>query len=118
MTGKSKGTEAEAAICHFLLQQGLKLIEKNYRCAGGEIDLIMQEHDMVVFIEVRLRENNSFGHPIETVTWYKQRKLTKAALLYLQKKQWLNKKNCRFDVVGVNNNQIEWIKNAFDMDYY
>jgi putative endonuclease len=116
MMGKFKGAQAEKEICHFLLKQGLQLLERNYHCACGEIDLIMQDQDTIVFVEVRARESNAFGHPIETVNHHKQRKLIKSALLYLQKQRWLDKKNCRFDVVGVDgSNQIEWVKGAFDI---
>ena len=119
MTGKYKGAQAETEICHFLLKQGLELVERNYHCACGEIDLIMQDQDMIVFIEVRLREKNSFGHPLETVTRHKQRKLTKTALLYLQKERCLHIKSCRFDVVGIDGDgRIEWIKDAFSIDHY
>jgi putative endonuclease len=118
VTGKFKGQIAESDACNYLIAKGLALLEKNYRRPCGEIDLIMQDKDMVVFVEVRLRKQNYFGTPIESVNSSKQRKLIKTAELYLQQKRLLYKVNFRFDIVGLNgNNEIEWLKNAFGIPY-
>jgi len=121
VTSKSEteGKTAEIAACLFLQKQGLALLEKNYRCRYGEIDLIMQDSAEVVFIEVRLRRQTYLGQAVETVDKKKQQKLIKTALLYLQKKRWLDTKHCRFDVLGMDSkNNIEWIKNAFSLDFF
>lgn len=109
-----KGDSAEQQARRHLEKQGLKLLQTNYRCRRGEIDLIMQERDTLVFIEVRYRKSDSFGSAVETVTSGKQRKLIMTARHYLQE----NRVNapCRFDVVGItgpNGDRVEWIKNAF-----
>lgn len=109
----SLGQKAEELACDFLLAQGLKLIIKNYRGPRGEIDLIMQEGNEIIFVEVRSRQNIFFGMPIETINSQKQQKIIQTALNYLQKHRLLNKTNCRFDVISVIKNQCEWIKNAF-----
>ncbi|HSW70860.1 MAG TPA: YraN family protein [Gammaproteobacteria bacterium] len=115
---KPQGNKTEAEVCIFLQKQGLQLLHQNYRCSCGEIDLIMQDLDEIVFIEVRLRRHSDRGTALESVDKTKQRKIIKTALLFLQKKQWLDILNCRFDVVGMNSlNQIEWIKNAFSFDF-
>lgn len=111
------GNEAELLACNYLQQHGLKLICKNYRTKQGELDLIMEDDRMLVFIEVRLRHNPLYGSGAETVTRSKQDKLIKAALYYLQQNptyaSWPN----RFDVVSIasmtQHPDIEWIKNAF-----
>jgi len=111
---KTAGFLAENEACDFLQKQGLKLLEKNYTCPCGEIDLIMQDKDTVVFIEVRLRTQTNFGNAIESVHFYKQKKLARTATLFLQKKRMLHKVNARFDIVGISQNKkIQWLKNAF-----
>mgnify|MGYP001421304437 CR=1 FL=1 len=110
------GKKAETLALHYLQQQGLKLIECNFHSRRGEIDLIMQTVSQLVFVEVRYRKHQDFGHPAETVTFYKQTKLLKAAHDYLHKTPALQNIDYRFDVVcivGTSNTQVEWIQNAF-----
>ncbi len=117
------GARAEAACCHYLLQQGLKLIDKNYRCRCGEIDLIMLDRQTLAFIEVRYRKNSTYGGAAASVTRVKQNRLRLTAEQYLQQnKQY---KYARFDVVAMaptahssntstnNGYTFNWIKNAF-----
>ena len=116
-----QGEDAEAACCTYLKSQGLKLVNTNFSCRQGEIDIIMLDKNMLVFVEVRFRKNNAFGGGLESITVAKQLKLRKTAELYLQQnKQY---KNARFDVVSMSkNNQtsnnkqqysFDWITNAF-----
>ena len=111
----NKGDAAEQKACAYLQQQGLRLIEKNYRCRQGEIDLVMQHGDSLVFIEVRQRRDLRFGGALTSVTVKKQEKLRLAALHYLQHKA--PRANARFDVVAVQGTDtqqtIEWICDAF-----
>ncbi len=111
------GQEAEALACHYLQAQGLCLLERNFSVPQGEIDLIMQDQQSLVFIEVRYRRNNNFGSGAETVTRSKQRKLLAGAARYLQTNPQQANQPTRFDVVSISmeNNQplINWIKNAF-----
>ncbi|OGT97808.1 MAG: YraN family protein [Gammaproteobacteria bacterium RIFOXYB2_FULL_38_6] len=110
------GSQAESKALAFLKTQGLKLLERNFRCKLGEIDLIMQDKDFTVFVEVKYRKIINFGEPVETVTKSKQRKIIKAATFYLQQKDLFDKVPCRFDVVGIlDDGQINWIKDAFIM---
>jgi putative endonuclease len=112
------GQHAEEQARAHLEQQGLRLLERNYRCKQGEIDLIMRDGEALVFIEVRFRKSATFGSAIETVTAQKQHKLLAAARHYLQAHH--ASVPCRFDVVGItgqaSNTQIEWIKDAFRSD--
>ena len=93
----------------------MKPIEQNFNSRYGEIDLIMQQQDSVVFIEVRYRKNENFGGAKASVTLAKQNKIQKTALYYMQKQG--RELNARFDVIAMsgeyNNLTIEWIKNAF-----
>jgi len=109
------GERAEQQACQFLKAQGLKLIEKNWHYYTGEIDLIMQDDDDIVFVEVRYRTNINYGKPIETISQSKRKKIIKTALCYLQRKKWLNR-SCRFDVVSIYQEKLEWIKHAFTAD--
>ena len=108
------GQKYEDLACQHLKQQGLKLKAKNVRFKVGEIDLIMLDKEQLVFIEVRFRQDDSFGGAAASVDNAKQAKLIKAASLYLQQEFGNNPPSCRFDVIAMENNkQIQWIKNAF-----
>lgn len=111
-----KGEEAESLASAFLQKQGLVFLERNFRCKAGEIDLIMRDGDILVFVEVRLRSNPFFAQAAESITWNKQRKLVNTAQLYLQQHKLFDKVSCRFDVIAIESNQIklaDWIQNAF-----
>lgn len=113
MNTKAIGSKFEQLALNFLLNKGLKLICKNFTIKGGELDLIMQENNTIVFIEVRYRKNKNFGSALESVNYYKQQKLQNCAEAFLQKhNQSLENTACRFDVVAFEgNNQPIWIKN-------
>ena len=114
------GKAAENDACEYLQAQGLLLLEKNFRCYVGEIDLIMQDQADIVFVEVRKRSRIDYGHAVQSITQTKIKRLIKTATSYLQKKGWLHKKNSRFDIVTIQtiNDKLElnWIKNAFQVD--
>ncbi len=110
-----RGKSAEEQARRHLEQRGLRLLESNYRCKLGEIDLIMQDGEALVFIEVRYRKSDLFGSAVESITAQKQNKLLATANHYLQRKR--TSAPCRFDVVGITGQRvdirIEWIKDAF-----
>lgn len=117
-TTSAKGFDAEARAEKFLHSKGLQTRDKNYRCKGGEIDLIMRDGETLVFVEVRLRSNRRFETAAESVDFRKQHKIIKAAQYYLLEKRLTDKLPCRFDVVAINNQtdseqEFEWITNAF-----
>ncbi|WP_439134217.1 YraN family protein [Pseudomaricurvus sp.] len=95
------GQESERAAEQFLREQGLKLIQRNYRCKAGEIDLIMQDREHLVFVEVRFRRNSRYGSASETVNLQKQQKLIRAAQYYLQTCAKHSLPACRFDVIAI-----------------
>ncbi len=117
---KITGSEAERLACQWLRKQGLELITRNYRCRGGEIDIVMKEQNTLVFVEVRYRKHNYYGSPAETVDWRKQRKLAQAAEHYLQSQQAGRYPQCRFDVIAAQASdsnatlRFYWIKNAIE----
>jgi putative endonuclease len=107
------GAQAEALACAHLERAGLKPVARNYRCPQGEIDLIMDDRDTLVFVEVRYRRSDAFGTPAETVDRRKQARLQAAAGHYLLTHS--ADRACRFDVVAVSGDdmRIEWLRNAF-----
>lgn len=113
------GHQAENRACLFLEKRGLLLLKKNFRCKCGEIDLIMQDGDVLVFVEVRFRRSLRFGGPLSSITPQKQRRLLMAAQVYLQQHPVKGKyAGVRFDVVALSeqaeNPEIEWIPNAIE----
>jgi putative endonuclease len=107
------GQSAESRAAAFLRTQGLKLVARNWRCRFGEIDLVMQDGAILVFVEVRLRNRTDFGGAAASVTPAKQKKLLAAARQYLAALKTLPP--CRFDVVALSGDAApDWIKNAFD----
>ena len=111
------GRLGEERACKYLEKKGLILTHKNYRCKFGEVDLIMNDGDVRVFVEVRLRAPTLYGSGHETVSYQKQQKIIKTARFYQQKEDYWG--DVRFDVVSIEKNQdtgeekIEHITDAF-----
>ncbi len=108
------GRKYEEAAAGFLEKQGYSILERNYQCRQGEIDLIGKEGEYLCFIEVKYRSSSSYGKPLEAVTKAKQRKISRTALYYLTKKGYPEDTPCRFDVVGIAPGKAELIRNAFE----
>jgi putative endonuclease len=115
-TTKSLGDAAESSAARHLQAQGLHLLTSHYRTpgrGGGEIDLVMRTPEgTLVFVEVRLRRSERFGGALASVTATKQARIIWAARHYLRR--FANPPPCRFDVVGLSENGVEWIQGAFD----
>lgn len=108
-----KGSNAENLAAIFLGQNKLRLVARNYRCRFGEIDLIMQDADTLVFVEVKMRSSDHYGGAAASITPRKQAKLIQTARYYLSQQD--NDMLCRFDAILISgNSEIEWIQNAFD----
>lgn len=111
-----RGNAAEDAALAHLLAAGLTLVERNYRTpgrGGGEIDLVMREAGgTLVFVEVRARAATTHGGAAASVGGVKQRRIVLAARHYLMRHR--SPPACRFDVVAIDGNHIEWLKAAFD----
>jgi putative endonuclease len=115
-TTKQKGDAAEVRALRYLQAQGLQLVQRNYRTpgrGGGEIDLIMRDADRtLVFVEVRNRATARHGGASASVTFVKQRRIVFAAQHYLLKLRQVPP--CRFDVVAIDGDTMQWFKAAFD----
>jgi putative endonuclease len=111
------GKQGEKIAAAFLKKSGYRIIETNFRCIAGEIDIIAREKGEIVFIEVKTRKSAELGYPEQAVGINKQKKMSQLALLYLQKKN-ITDTQARFDVVAItisaSGNEIKLIKNAFD----
>jgi len=115
----SKGLAYEKIAQTYLLKAGLKTVNTNFHCRSGEIDLIMQDKETLVFVEVRYRNNAKYGSASESVNIHKQKKIIKSAEYYLNIKQ-LWHLAVRFDVIAISpsikllgKNKITWHKSAF-----
>lgn len=116
------GNQGESLACEYLLEKGLVLIERNYSCKVGEVDLIMQDQDMgeecLVFVEVRFRTGAEHYDAAESITPGKQRTLVACAKQYLVSIDKYDKIACRFDVIAINGalrkDNIHWYKNAIE----
>lgn len=111
------GQAAEDFALRWLENRGFKLLQRNFHCGGGEIDMIMMDGGELVFVEVRYRRNDAFGGGGESVDRHKQRKLRIAAETWLSKNPDARFSGCRFDVMSVGgdmkNFSAEWIDDAF-----
>jgi putative endonuclease len=127
MTLKKKelGAKGEEIAVRYLKSRGYRIVELNYRIRLGEIDIIAEQGDDLVFVEVKTRSDTLFGSPFESVTKQKQKQLSKVALEYISK-QGCHNRPARFDVVGIEFKEggdtfqgavIEVMQNAFDLCY-
>lgn len=103
----------EIKAIEYLENQGVKVLEKNYRNRYGEIDIIAIDGSYLVFIEVKYRKTASAGYPEEAVNIHKANKISKVADYYRVVKKIPFDKSCRFDVIAIDSNEIRWHKNAF-----
>lgn len=120
ITGKKLGKKGEELAVSFLKKKGYQILEKNYRCRLGEIDIVAKDKEKIVFVEVKTRSSLTFGLPQEAVNHPKQLRLTRLALTYLSYHK-LKDTSCRFDVVCISTEgkkpKIHLITNAFPATY-
>jgi putative endonuclease len=116
---KEAGRAAEDAALRYLERRGLTLIVRNYRCSGGEIDLVMLDGATLVLVEVRYRASARFGGAAASITWRKQQRIARAAQHLLLVRPQLRARRARFDVVAIaaagGAPQVNWITNAFTL---
>lgn len=112
-TTKQIGDAGEETAAAHLVAHGLRILARNFRVKGGELDLVCKEGAVTVFVEVRRRASVDFGGAAWSITPAKQKRLILAA------RHWLARHgdcDCRFDCVLINGDQLEWIRNAFSAD--
>lgn len=111
----TRGAAAEALAARFLQERGLDVVARNYRCRGGEIDLIARDGATLVFVEVRLRSGNAFGGAAASITAGKRRRLAFAARHYLGRLK--AEPPCRFDAIlldALAPERIEWLRDVLE----
>jgi len=117
INSRQRGQQAEDVALEYLEYQGLKLLTRNYHASGGEIDLIMQDGETIIFIEVRYRANSYHHNPAESIDPEKCRRIINTSQRFLQANRKMTALDCRFDVIvlsgSLDSPAIEWINNAF-----
>lgn len=114
MNKRQCGAAYEQAAGRYLAENGLTILEYNFRTRFSEIDLIARDRETIVFVEVKYRRDDAKGNPLEAVNFPKQRNICKAADFYRMKHKISEFEPVRFDVVGICGEKITWLKNAFD----
>ncbi|MBN8483063.1 MAG: YraN family protein [Xanthomonadales bacterium] len=114
---RSTGARFEDLALAHLQRSGLDLVARNFTCRHGEIDLIMRDGPVVVFVEVRYRRESGFGGAVDSVGPCKRKRLIAAASLFLQARPQFARSACRFDVLAIGGEaahaDIEWLRDAF-----
>ena len=113
MNKRQLGGEKEALAAGYLQGRGYEVLERNYYCPAGEIDLIAKDGCCLVFIEVKYRRDGRYGLPEEAVTVKKRRTIYRAAQYYMKERHTGENRPCRFDVVAILGDQITLVSNAF-----
>lgn len=113
---KNSGEKAEQEAEDFLLKQGLRLVERNFFCRLGEIDLIFLDKEIYVFVEVRFRKSSAYGSAAESLGYSKLKKVRNSAILWLQKNNKLSNAS-RFDAIlfdkEIDKQHLTWLKAVF-----
>lgn len=107
------GGYKEDIATEYLIEHGYKIIDRNFSCKSGEIDIVAKDKEYLCFIEVKYRENNKYGDALEAINYKKQQKLFKCANIYITANKLVENLNYRFDVVAIQGENIELIKDAF-----
>ena len=110
---RSVGTFYENLAARYLEKQNVMILERNYRCKQGEIDIIAKDGSYFVFIEVKYRASGSAGFSLEAIDHRKALRIRNAAVYYLYSHQLPEETPCRFDAAGIDGEEITYIRNAF-----
>lgn len=113
MDNRKTGSSYEKIAGEYLTLHGYEILEYNFRCRSGEIDIIAKDGAYLVFCEVKYRKNTQKGSPLDAITIEKQKKISKTALYYITTRR-KNESPCRFDVIGILGDEIQLIKHAFE----
>lgn len=109
---RALGAQKEELAAEFLEKEGLEIVERNFRCRQGEVDIIAYDGDTLCFIEVKYRSSLRFGYPEESVTPKKQQRICRTSLYYIYSHHI--QCNMRYDVVSILPDRIRYIRNAFE----
>ena len=112
MKNKIEGEGGEISATQFLIDEGYRILQTNFKTKFGEIDIVAFKDGVIVFVEVKRRSTLAYGRPIEAVDFRKQQKIRKVAEFYLMMKH-KPYADCRFDVIEILDKQINHVENAF-----
>lgn len=113
MNTRAVGADKEEMACQYLVENGIKIRERNFRCRQGEIDIIGCDGEYLVFFEIKYRKNISMGSAAYAVDYRKQKKICKVADYYRMIHKCPGDMPLRFDVIAIDGSEIQWLKNAF-----
>ena len=114
MNKRQIGGEYETLAANYLVKKGYRILEKNFRCKIGEIDIIVYKQHTVVFVEVKYRKTGGSGYGFEAVPFYKQKKICRTADYYCMKNDLWDNLSYRFDIISIDGDDITHLENAFD----
>ena len=106
------GAFYEEAACRYLKDRGIIILQQNFRCKAGEIDIIGRQGNCVIFFEVKYRKNDAYENALMAVHPKKQNKICRCAAIYCLQNPWV--RELRYDVIGITDTRIRWMKNAFE----
>lgn len=113
-SSRAVGNQYEDFAAEYLQRAGYTIIERNFQCRQGEIDIIAKDRSYLCFVEVKYRTSGEFGDALEAVSPGKQRRISRTALYYLTVKGYGENQDCRFDVLGITPKSVCLMKNAFE----
>ncbi len=116
MNKREKKKKKEGVALSFIVKNGLEIVEKNFTGRNGEIDIVALDGNTLVFVEVKYRKNKNSGFAEEAVSKIKMRRIFLASMEYIKKKKIKESMAMRFDVIAINGEDINWIKNSFRGD--
>ena len=113
MNNRFVGDCYEVIAEEYLQKRGYRILERNFRCKFGEVDIIAMHQDAIVFVEVKYRKTGEFGHPTEAVSRQKQIRISNVASFYMYSRKQYTNRSCRFDVVSIIGGNVTLYQNAF-----
>lgn len=111
MNTRQTGTFYEDAACEYLRRQGVTILQRNFRCRQGEVDIIGRYKDCVIFFEVKYRRTDTYGEALLAVPFQKKKRICKCAEVYCMYHPYVTR--FRYDVIGITDTKIEWVRDAF-----
>ena len=114
MNNRKQGNDFESLAADYLRRNGMKILQQNFYCKMGEIDIVARDGEYLVFVEVKYRKNRKAGSAAEAVGFNKMRKISRCADVYLMLHQASEYNNVRFDVVAIEEGHLSHFKNAFE----
>lgn len=114
MNNRRQGNEFESLAADYLKRNGMSILQQNYYCKMGEVDIVARDENYLVFVEVKYRRNKKTGSALEAVNFNKMRKISRCADVYMMQHKMAGDTSVRFDVVAIEEGHLSHLKNAFE----